>query len=234
MIYANSCRSGNGRESLCVCGVDHERLQRNEEQATKYRMLQREMDALQASNTRSTDDRDELVRTKKQMEAMEREARDNAEITAELRKETRGLLEELKNLNMRHDELLAERESEQAQLRIADEQAATFKRKYEEAKTELRRTKGRLAFFIRLVLFSVDNPCAYSDIAIVCPVAETDCRFHARFTERGHCRHLRDHVPSLDRLTPCCWPIQRAFERPSGDERYRARSHQDRRGRASL
>jgi hypothetical protein len=104
------------------------------------------------------------------MEALEREARDNAEVTAELRKETRGLLDELKSLNSRHEELLAERESDQTQLRAADEQIEMFKKKYEQAKTELRNMKGSsLPIFSRLVSSADQGFLATSQLFVQSP-----------------------------------------------------------------
>lgn len=55
-----------------------------------------------------------------------------------------GLFVELDNLNRRNDELMTAKDSDLAVIRDLDLQLKEYKRKYEQAKTELRSVKGRL------------------------------------------------------------------------------------------
>jgi protein SPA2 len=55
-----------------------------------------------------------------------------------------GLFVELDNLNRRNDELMTAKDSDLAVIRDLDVQLKEYKRKYEQAKTELRSVKGEL------------------------------------------------------------------------------------------
>ena len=55
-----------------------------------------------------------------------------------------GLLLELDNLSRRNDELMTAKDSDLSIIRDLDQQLKEYKRKYEQAKTELRSVKGRL------------------------------------------------------------------------------------------
>jgi uncharacterized protein YhaN len=55
-----------------------------------------------------------------------------------------SLLVELNDLSSRNDELISAKESDLAALRDCDIQLKEYKRKYEQAKTELRSVKGVL------------------------------------------------------------------------------------------
>jgi hypothetical protein len=55
-----------------------------------------------------------------------------------------SLLVELNDLSRRNDELMSAKESDLAAIRDCDNQLKEYKRKYEQAKTELRSVKGVL------------------------------------------------------------------------------------------
>lgn len=55
-----------------------------------------------------------------------------------------GLLEEVNELASRNDELMTVKESDNILIRDLDNQWKDYKRKYEQAKTELRGVKGKL------------------------------------------------------------------------------------------
>jgi hypothetical protein len=59
-----------------------------------------------------------------------------------------GLLTELSVLSRRNDELMAAKDSYLAMIRELDTQLKEYKRKYEQAKTELRSVKGKFSIFI--------------------------------------------------------------------------------------
>lgn len=53
-----------------------------------------------------------------------------------------SLVDELRSVNARYEELLDEREREKGEMRRLEEEARSSRRKYEQAKTELRNVKG--------------------------------------------------------------------------------------------
>ena len=55
-----------------------------------------------------------------------------------------GLLTELNQLSRRNEELMTAKDSDLNVIRDLDNQLKEYKRKYEQAKTELRSVKGRL------------------------------------------------------------------------------------------
>jgi predicted nucleic acid-binding Zn-ribbon protein len=57
-----------------------------------------------------------------------------------------GLLMEINELSRRNDELMTSKDSDNALIRDLDNQLKEYKRKYEQAKTELRSVKGVLSF----------------------------------------------------------------------------------------
>ena len=53
-----------------------------------------------------------------------------------------SLVDELRSVNVRYEELLDEREREKAEMKRREEEERGWRRKYEQAKTELRNVKG--------------------------------------------------------------------------------------------
>ena len=58
-----------------------------------------------------------------------------------------GLVMELSDLSRRNDELMTAKDADLAVIRDLDAQLKEYKRKYEQAKTELRSVKGRFSLF---------------------------------------------------------------------------------------
>jgi chromosome segregation ATPase len=121
------------------------------------RALQRELDDLRDTRQREMDkearraqeDEDELRILRDRCERLEEE-RENApvgggadpEIVDQLRNDMEGLLMELGDLSSRNDELMAAKDADLVTIRDLDSQLKDYKRKYEQAKTELRSVKG--------------------------------------------------------------------------------------------
>jgi len=59
-----------------------------------------------------------------------------------------GLITEINELSRRNDELLNAKDSDNALIRDLDNQMKEYKRKYEQAKTELRSVKGMLLIIL--------------------------------------------------------------------------------------
>jgi len=64
------------------------------------------------------------------------------EVIDQLRSDMEGLLSEVSDLSRRNDELMTSKDSDLVVIRDLDAQLKEYKRKYEQAKTELRSTKG--------------------------------------------------------------------------------------------
>ena len=60
----------------------------------------------------------------------------------QLQADMQGLVTELTELSRRNDELMASKDSDLSIIRQLDAQMKEYKRKYEQAKTELRSMKG--------------------------------------------------------------------------------------------
>ncbi|KAK7057473.1 hypothetical protein R3P38DRAFT_2841197 [Favolaschia claudopus] len=136
---------------------------RAEEQTTAMRALQREIDELRETRQRekeretrrAQDDEDEIRILRERCETLEEE-RENApvggadpEIVDQLRNDMEGLLTELGDLSRRNDELMSARDADLIQIRELDNQMKEYKRKYEQAKTELRSVKSTSQLFLQ-------------------------------------------------------------------------------------
>ena len=66
----------------------------------------------------------------------------DSESVEQLRADMEGLITEINELSRRNDELLNAKDSDNALIRDLDNQMKEYKRKYEQAKTELRSVKG--------------------------------------------------------------------------------------------
>lgn len=64
-----------------------------------------------------------------------------------------GLIAEVSDLSRRNDELMTSKDSDLVVIRDLDAQLKDYKRKYEQAKTELRSVKGIYLFVSSTVLF---------------------------------------------------------------------------------
>ncbi|KAF7362137.1 hypothetical protein MVEN_00559700 [Mycena venus] len=137
---------------------------RAEEQTAAMRALQRELDDLRETRQRekerearrAQEDEDELRILRERCERLEEE-RENApvgggadpEIVDQLRNDMEGLLGELGDLSRRNDELLTAKDADLAVIRDLDNQLKDYKRKYEQAKTELRSVKATSQLFLQ-------------------------------------------------------------------------------------
>ncbi|KAJ7668486.1 hypothetical protein DFH06DRAFT_200869 [Mycena polygramma] len=136
---------------------------RAEEQTTAMRALQRELDELRETRQREKErearriqeDEGEIRNLRDRCERLEEE-RENApvggadpEIVDQLRTDMEGLLGELGDLSRRNDELMTAKDTDLAVIRDLDNQLKDYKRKYEQAKTELRSVKATSQLFLQ-------------------------------------------------------------------------------------
>ncbi|KAN0062694.1 component of the polarisome [Thecaphora frezii] len=84
-----------------------------------------------------------------ELEATQKEFAEQATVVQELKEEVSSLLEELRQLSDRHDEVNADRESDAAIIKDLHSQIASYKRMYEAAKTELRTLKATSQLYVQ-------------------------------------------------------------------------------------
>ena len=88
----------------------------------------------------------------------------DSEVVEQLRADMEGLIAEVSDLSRRNDELMTSKDSDLIVIRDLDAQLKDYKRKYEQAKTELRSVKGRYAHSPPF-LFAASLHFAYSHIS---------------------------------------------------------------------
>lgn len=157
-------------------------LQRAEEHGSAMRALQRELDELRDLRAREKEretrraqaDEEELQILRDRCERLEEERnsgvgivslqfelmiinltsfwQDNSEIIEQLRADLEGLMTELNDLSRRNDELMTAKDSDLTVIRDLDSQLKEYKRKYEQAKTELRSVKGLKRYYSACII----------------------------------------------------------------------------------
>lgn len=124
-----------------------------------------------------------------------------------------GLVIELTDLSRRNDELMIAKDADVTVIRDLDAQLKEYKRKYEQAKTELRSVKGQSS----LLLCDMHISSVRSDVAAL--LASTkDRRPTAGVTRWRLSRHPRYRLCVCYRRPSDCWPLECANTRPDVDE----------------
>ncbi|KIK69320.1 hypothetical protein GYMLUDRAFT_67972 [Collybiopsis luxurians FD-317 M1] len=138
-------------------------LQRAEEQNSTMRALRKELDELQETRQRekerearrAQEDDEELQILRDRLEKLEEERANgrgtgaNVEVVEQLRADMLSLLTEVSDLSRRNDELMTAKDSDLIVIRDLDNQLKEYKRKYEQAKTELRSVKATSQLFVQ-------------------------------------------------------------------------------------
>ncbi|KIJ15449.1 hypothetical protein PAXINDRAFT_168952 [Paxillus involutus ATCC 200175] len=133
---------------------------RAEEHGSAMRALQKELDELRELRARekeremkrAQDDEEELQILRDRCESLEEEreigpGRGDHEMMEQLRSDMEGLMAELIDLGRRNDELMTAKDADLAVIRDLDNQSKEYKRKYEQAKNELRSVKATSQLF---------------------------------------------------------------------------------------
>lgn len=129
---------------------------RAEEHSTATRVLQAELDELRElrarEEERTQDDQAELRNLRDRCKRLEEEYQGGSgqvdnELIEQLRSDVESLMAELMDLGRRNDELMAGKEADLALIRDLDSQLKEYKRRYEQAKTELRSVKATSQLF---------------------------------------------------------------------------------------
>ncbi|CAK5265603.1 unnamed protein product [Mycena citricolor] len=119
--------------------------------------LQRELDELQSARQREQEqaqkDEEEIRSLRERCEELEQGQSGGGgadpEVVEQLREDMQGLLAELGDLSSQNDELLSAKDADALMIRDLEAQAKDYKRKYEQAKTELRSFKATSQLFIQ-------------------------------------------------------------------------------------
>ncbi|KAF9017999.1 hypothetical protein BDZ89DRAFT_1165453 [Hymenopellis radicata] len=136
---------------------------RAEEQSMTMRALQKELEDLRETRQREKErearraqqDEDELQILRDRCEVLEqdRETRGSGhagpEVIEQLNADMTGLLTELDQLSRRNEELMTAKDSDLIVIRDLDLQLKEYKRKYEQAKTELRSVKATSQLYLQ-------------------------------------------------------------------------------------
>lgn len=106
----------------------------------------------------------------------------DSEGVEQLRADMEGLLTEINELSRRNDELMNAKESDNALIRDLDNQMKEYKRKYEQAKTELRSVKGKFSLNFQLVQI---NSCTIDSDLTTFPPSTQDGQDRGPITRIG-------------------------------------------------
>ncbi|KAG6920029.1 hypothetical protein DXG01_010097 [Tephrocybe rancida] len=139
---------------------------RAEEQTSTMRALQKELDELRETRLRESEraarraqeDEEELRILRDRCDVLEderenRQGETDLEVVNQLRTDMEGLLSELGDLARRNDELMTAKDSDLVVIRDLDQQLKDYKRKYEQAKTELRNVKATSQLYVQAPKF---------------------------------------------------------------------------------
>lgn len=138
----------------------------------KLDQLQGKHDALiQEQSQRSVAASDSDSRALEDLAALQKDYAEQEEVVTELRSEVTKLVEELRQLSLRNDEILADKDNDEAIIRDLNSQVSSYKRKYENAKTELRNLKATSQLFVQAP--KADDFMPASDEGVIADVSLT-------------------------------------------------------------
>lgn len=147
----------HGDERVRLMEAELEELRRRvEEKTNSMRSLQLELDQLREEHARekemaarrAREDEEEIQILRARLEAGGGGGVD-PEILDQLRSDMEGLMTELSDLSKRNDELMTAKDADLVVIRDLDTQLKEYKRKYEQAKTELRSMKATSQLFLQ-------------------------------------------------------------------------------------
>ncbi|KAF9228291.1 hypothetical protein BS17DRAFT_773424 [Gyrodon lividus] len=167
-------RESQQRTKLLEGEIDGFR-RRAEEHGLAMRALQKELDELRELQARekeremkrAQDDEEELQILRDHCERLEEErehesgaGRGDSQMIEQLRSDMEGLMIELTDLGRRNDELMTAKDADLAVIRDLDNQLKEYKRKYEQAKNELRSVKATSQLFSQIPKMDDQLPVA--------------------------------------------------------------------------
>ncbi|KZP11245.1 hypothetical protein FIBSPDRAFT_899136 [Athelia psychrophila] len=150
-------RAKQGEERVRMMEEELSELRRRaEEQSAAMRTLQRELEDLRTQRSREAeharDDQAELDVLRAKCERLESGGMlggGDSDDVDQLRNDMEGLLMELSELSRQNDELMNAKDNDMLTIGDLDSQMKEYKRKYEQAKTELRSVKATSQLFLQ-------------------------------------------------------------------------------------
>ncbi|OJT10034.1 hypothetical protein TRAPUB_13486 [Trametes pubescens] len=135
----------------------NELRRRAEEKSNAMLSLQQELETLREERARERDmaarrqrqDEEEIQSLRDQLDAGGGGGSIESQMLDQLRAEMDGLVSELTDLSQRNDDLAAAKDNDLAIIRDLETQVKDYKRKYEQAKTELRSVKATSQLFLQ-------------------------------------------------------------------------------------
>jgi len=100
--------------------------------------LRRQYDDLHLQHASRAPDADAEAKWKREIDLLQQNTAEHQHMVQELRDEVASLLDELRRLSARNDAMTADKESDVAIIRDLHQQMSTYKRRFEQAKAELR------------------------------------------------------------------------------------------------
>ena len=133
--------------------LTYDNHQRHESALANVEHLQRDLENIKSQpgpsypeSSSSSLGREEISRLTSELENLRQKYSAQSDVTERLKIEMESLMETLKELNSRQDELFLDREADQARLEEAESEVIEWKRRYESAKSELRNLKGNFPY----------------------------------------------------------------------------------------
>lgn len=108
-----------------------------------------ESSAVAASASKDAEHQDEVSRLEREVDSFRNKYNNEKDATENLKHEIEGLVDTLKEMNMRQDDLANEREADLEKIRSLEEEVKEWKGRYEHAKTELRELKATSQLFVK-------------------------------------------------------------------------------------
>ncbi|KAK0567665.1 component of the polarisome [Tilletia horrida] len=99
----------------------------------------------------------DVARLREENETLQKECAKQEAMVNELKGEVSSLLDELRALSERNDEMIAEKDNDHIMIRELNSQLSNFKRKYESARSELRAFKATSQLFVQPVKIVDDD-----------------------------------------------------------------------------
>lgn len=128
---------------------------RHEDALQNVQQLERDLAEAQDRHTaippysENTTDKEEIAQLRSELAAAERRAGGRSDVEGNLKREMEGLLDTLREMNVRQDELASEREADGARIEELLAEVQDWKKRYESAKTELRNLKATSQLFVK-------------------------------------------------------------------------------------
>jgi flagellar biosynthesis GTPase FlhF len=116
--------------------------QRYADQSSTLQRLRTDHEALQTSSRSLTQSSADSSRLRSDLDRITNERAEAEELANELRDEVGSLVDELRSVNARYEEVMEDRDRDAREIREIEEESRGWRKKYEAAKVELRNVKG--------------------------------------------------------------------------------------------